>query len=1083
MIQSATVSLPALLAAAVLLASCAGTDRLRDANGLVRVSPAGAEASATEPSGETGQPAGADALSDGGVGGGIHPAWVGAAAASGAAVQAAAGGGTEGGHRVSLRPIDNIAADDLLDHWGHRRIIPLSDLLLEVPEPGEDASGFRELLETARRTGPADFAPGLDGEDAVTVLSRHRGLTYGRWTGGPADTLSIEFDLEYATKERREDHAFRAVLDRAGKVWSRRIDDTWEAWERRAGESKGWLIGDYGANSREIRVAPEGETSTGLVIYVTDPDLSDNEAGRGGPQSFRPGSDWEPHTGVVALDRDHIEGAGAAQLFATMVHEIGHVLGAWYGLDTLGRYWLHVDPDAGTWTGPRVVSVYDGPAPFQDADDAYTWHDGEHNTDGHRFDFLHSGVCRSVMAYCRSGAAIPAFLPAEIDFAFLSDIGLSILPQTDRPETYGLAGWMDHSAFTLSVSRDLDVSLADPQPRYFDNGAPWTSLDTVDFLWAEADAFGRRSSGSLANSFPLTGTVRYAGGLIGAAVGRAGLPPVQGDANLSIRLASLTGKASFTSLEVLSGGERQLFGDGSLHYPIAVADNTIRDDAPGASLMAGFYGPRHDEVAGTLDDPRAGLIASFGARHDDRPDYRDVVAGADHVGGMMLGSSSGIGDGAYGWHRLRCGDEGSTCQNQHHRWGSGSEWQDVTPTDDLSARERVLALTAGWGDGLSEDLLFDHGTIRIVRRHAGITDGRRGRYGEDGYFGTMKHTAFGVGFHKYDNWAGDDGELRSSYAQGAGFQGDLSGTRPTGNAVWEGHMVGRQSGVALGEDPFVEGHARVSVSLSRGEVDIGFTGVTSMDRERSLMDFGFDAIPLGSDGTFFGYDQGPVEGGFFGPAHQEVAGTFNDNVSSVLGSFGGTQLADDVTLGESGSATLNWNGSRYDFERWGYWAEQFKDTVFGAYIDQTVRDGVREAPSDHILGTPAGTNPVSGSATYSGGVRGFESFWKATDILYAAVEGKARLEFDFEDSTVDVDFTDFERGHADMSWRNIPVHGGTFRGTEGTTADPFSDGTTIKGAFYGMDHQGIAGTFDRDRLEGVFGATKVEEFRHGKKVK
>ena len=51
--------------------------------------------------------------------------------------------------------------------------------------------------------------------------------------------------------------------------------------------------------------------------------------------------------------------------------------------------------------------------------------------------------------------------------------------------------------------------------------------------------------------------------------------------NLEIGLASLTGKASFTSLEVLSGGDRDIFGKGSLHYPIAVADNTIRDDAPG----------------------------------------------------------------------------------------------------------------------------------------------------------------------------------------------------------------------------------------------------------------------------------------------------------------------------------------------------------------------------------------------------------------------------------------------------------------------------------------------------------------------
>ena len=41
-----------------------------------------------------------------------------------------------------------------------------------------------------------------------------------------------------------------------------------------------------------------------------------------------------------------------------------------------------------------------------------------------------------------------------------------------------------------------------------------------------------------------------------------------------------------------------------------------------------------------------------------------------------------------------------------------------------------------------------------------------------------------------------------------------------------------------------------------------------------------------SDGTFDGYDGGQVEGAFFGPAHEEVAGMFQNNVNRVMGSFG-----------------------------------------------------------------------------------------------------------------------------------------------------------------------------------------------------
>ena len=99
-------------------------------------------------------------------------------------------------------------------------------------------------------------------------------------------------------------------------------------------------------------------------------------------------------------------------------------------------------------------------------------------------------------------------------------------------------------------------------------------------------------------------------------------------------------------------------------------------------------------------------------------------------------------------------------------------------------------------------------------------------------------------------------------------------------------MLGHQRGLAAGEDPFVEGHASVRVSLYNNQVDIGFSNVRSMDRARSLANFGFDDIPLASDGTFDGFDEGNVEGAFFGPSHQEVAGMFQKNDNNVIGSFG-----------------------------------------------------------------------------------------------------------------------------------------------------------------------------------------------------
>ena len=883
--------IPALMLASVfLVASCVGTEQTIDSRNLTLSSAGVSDTQTAEPvtQGETRNPQLSDPLPD--TGGSSPPELPHSepVAHDPTAGVVSPGGTSPGGQHVSLRPKNNILADDLLDHWGHRHGGPVTARLSEATDSDGDVADFQTLLEAARGTSTDTLVPGLQDDDTITVLGRRHGVTYGRWSGGPADTLSIEFDLQDGTAALKIDSSFRAALERAGKAWSRRIEDTWEAWEREAGESKGALIGNFGIDGREIRVGPGGETSTGLTIFITGVDLAGDIAGWAGPRSWRSVDNWEPHTGAIGLDIERVEEMGEAGLFRTMVHEIGHVLGAWYGYDTsIGSYASFIDSASGTWTGPRVVAVHGGPAPFQDNDDTHDWRDGERSPDASNFDFGHSGVCASVMAYCGFSAAITAFRPVEIDFAFLADLGLTIKSESDRPETYGLSGWMDHSAFTLSVSRELDVSFSDTQPRYFINGAQWESLDTVDLLWAEADAFGNQSTGNLAVSFLLAETVRYSGGLIGTAVEYPGLPSVYGDANLSVGLDSLTGKASFTSLEAAYNGDRYVFGDGSLHYPITVADNGIRDNASGVSLIGDFYGPRHEEIAGTLDDSRAGLLASFGAKHDERPAYLDVITEGDHVRGMMYQDE--FNEVGIGWHRFRCG-EGSACEGKFEWWEPDNDWYDVNAEGDRSPRERMLSWTAGWGDWVSEDMFADHGAIRIARRYASETDGGTGRYQQDGYYGTMKHAAFGTGFQRFYDWEESDAEQWNHYIRGTGFQGDLSGTRPAESATWGGRMLGHQSGLETGEDPFVEGRARVRVSLYNNQVDVEFSNVRSTDRGRSLANFGFDDITLASDGTFDGFDEGPVEGAFFGPAHEEVAGMFHKNDISVLGSFGAVSL-------------------------------------------------------------------------------------------------------------------------------------------------------------------------------------------------
>ena len=966
-------------------------------------------------------------------------------------------GTNPGSRRLAERPRNNPEAADLLDHWGHRQSHRITEgLALSDPAAGDNATDLRALRTAAQAAGK-ELAPDLQDNDEVQVLGVNGGVTYGRWTGGPADTLSIKFDLSRVASEMRDDPAFRAMLERAGKTWSHRIADTWTTWERSAGEHKGWLINGVDPDI-EVRVGEGGETSSGLEIDVVDADLPEDVAGWANTGAQPSDDAWEPRFGSMEIDRTHFREAGEAALFATLTHEIGHVLGVWMG--DLDGHDSHTDTAAGTWAGPSVVAVHGGPAPFQDASDTHAWVDGERAPLALEYDFQHSGVCVSLLSYCRFSAALPTFLPHAIDFAFLSDLGLTVTEQTDRPETYGLAGWTDYAAFTLSLSRELEIVLADPQPHYDGAVNPWQKLDVVDLLQVGVDAFGHRTTGTHAAN--LSGTARYAGGLIGAALDHTGLPPVTGDAGLALDLGTLDGMASFTSLLVYPDGLPETFGGGTLHYPFGLSDNAIVGTGAGLTLRADFYGPGHKEVAGILHDPRAGLLASFGATTDDRPSREDVITAADYVAGTSYqrGSADPANDG---WYQYQC-ETDATCESRHAE--PSEDWSDWTST----TRELVLASTAGWHWREAARPVADRDFVRIARQTSASTDGGRGRHAVDAYTGTLEYAAFGVGFEQYTSeWTDSIGTPAGFGTTWTGFEGALSGSRPSGLARWSGPMLGHQGEHAAGDNPFVEGLATVKFSLSDNQVDVLISEVKSRDQRRIVPDFGFEDLPVQADGTFEGFRSGSIEGAIFGPSHEEAAGLFYHNPTHVAGSFGAWRLPDTVTLEESGTVRtigdVDAGAGFYAYDDWGFWGTQFQEKIFGAFVHQNTEQVADTttyySPSGRIDGTPTGQNPVSGTAVWSGKVRAFDT---DSDADWMPVSGNARLEVDFGDATVDVDFTDFEGGHGDMSWQSLGLREGAFSHTQG--------GATIEGAFYGSEYQGAAGKFRRDRLDGVFGAVR-----------
>ena len=597
---------------------------------------------------------------------------------------------------------------------------------------------------------------------------------------------------------------------------------------------------------------------------------------------------------MVELDREFLQEAGEASLFGVLTHEIGHVIGAWWGDPESERYGTYTDAATGTWTGPNVVALHGRPAPFQDDADPFSWVNGERSPLASEFDFFHSGVCSSLLAYCSRNDPRPAFLPHALDFAFLADLGMTVIDETSRPETYGLVGWTDHAGFSLSVSRDLQVALG--QSGSNGHHLHSSTLDVTDLLQVEADAFGLRSTGDLGQSYPAegpSGTVRYAGGLLGAAIGRTGLPPVTGDASLVVNLGSLDGRASFTSLQVHTRGTPGVFSGGSLHYPFELSANAIVGTGTGLTLRADFYGPGHKSVAGTLHDPSAGLLASFGAAHDDRPGREDVVAAADRLLGRSHRTDT-ADPTADGWTRYRC-TTAAACESRRAGPDGWGDWTTAT-------RAEALAATAGWTWRDAEKPESDRSFVRIARHLDSSADGFQGRRVVDGYTGTLDHVAFGTGFERHTDLVvaleGGVAETVSAFDRWAGVQGTASGVRPDEVARWSGLMLGYQGGRAASETPFVEGVASLEYALADNKLDVAFSNVASLDGRRTLRDFAFEGLDVAEDGTF-GSD-GTLDGAFFGPSQEEAAGAFHHDSSDVTGSFGARRLPAVAALEESG---------------------------------------------------------------------------------------------------------------------------------------------------------------------------------------
>ena len=208
-----------------------------------------------------------------------------------------------------------------------------------------------------------------------------------------------------------------------------------------------------------------------------------------------------------------------------------------------------------------------------------------------------------------------------------------------------------------------------------------------------------------------------------------------------------------------------------------------------------------------------------------------------------------------------------------------------------------------------------------------------------------------------------------------------------------------------------------------------------------------------------------IEFGFIEPWGEqeawEICSSGSDPDECMMDSRSHHQTASAAAAAEHARA------QRGRFTGWGFWAGMDDEMLFEAVLYGTKYPPPCPPEADclpggvyaRVSGTPTGTNPVSGSAVWSG-------FARAVVGDEVPIAGKSRLEANLGASTLDVHLT--ELGAYSHVWRKLDLVDGGFSREAGSWM--------LEGAFYGDEHEGAAGRFNHGAsLIGVFGALRETE--------
>ncbi|MCY4420121.1 MAG: hypothetical protein OXC42_02535 [Gammaproteobacteria bacterium] len=167
-----------------------------------------------------------------------------------------------------------------------------------------------------------------------------------------------------------------------------------------------------------------------------------------------------------------------------------------------------------------------------------------------------------------------------------------------------------------------------------------------------------------------------------------------------------------------------------------------------------------------------------------------------------------------------------------------------------------------------------------------------------------------------------------------------------------------------------------------------------------------------------------------------------------------------------GVNTASWEGG--DIVRgYGGWMDYsfFYLDVWNPVSDDPLRPSESTFTSVYSIGNASGSNPLSGSATWTGVMAGIDENEDAT-TFGNLVTGNATVTIDnFSTPRVGVALSSISdvatgKSHADIAWSGLSLNSGAF------------SASGLSGLFYGPNHEEVGGIFLRNQISGAFGAAR-----------